>query len=39
MKRTLLVLVVFAAIVAAVAGVMTVRARDEIERYRRLSRM
>jgi hypothetical protein len=40
MKRTLLlVLVVFAATVAAVAGVLTVRSRDEIERYRALSRM
>lgn len=40
MKRTLLlVLAVFAATVATVAGVLTVRSRDEIERYRALSRM
>ncbi len=39
MKTTLLVLAVFAAAVAAVAGVMTMRSRDEIERFRALSRM
>jgi hypothetical protein len=40
MKRTLLlILVVFTATVAAVAGVLTFRSRDEIERYRALSRM
>ena len=40
MKRFLLVvLVVVTATVAAVAGVLTLRSRDEIQRYRALSRM
>jgi hypothetical protein len=40
MKRILLlVLVVFTATAAAVVGVMTLRSRDEIERFRALSRM
>lgn len=39
MKSLMLILAVFAAAVAAVAGVLTFRSRDEIERYRALSRM
>jgi hypothetical protein len=40
MKRTLLVaLLAVTATVLAAAGVLTLRSRDEIQRYRALSRM